>query len=100
MLAEGRVSVQDGRKVMFNPRYELRPGGGDVSEVDDARDEPSETRWPTDAGGTAGARHGRGRRSEPVAKALGGVRGIVEAAVPTVAFTVTWITTEDLQASR
>lgn len=25
--AEGLVSVQDGRKVMFNPRYELRPGG-------------------------------------------------------------------------
>lgn len=24
--AEGLVSVQDGRKVMFNPRYELRPG--------------------------------------------------------------------------
>jgi hypothetical protein len=26
--AEGLVSVQDGRKVMFNPRYELRPAGG------------------------------------------------------------------------
>lgn len=26
--AEGLVSVQDGRKVMFNPRYELRPMGG------------------------------------------------------------------------
>lgn len=25
--AEGLVSMQDGRKVMFNPRYELRPGG-------------------------------------------------------------------------
>ncbi|MEU7892422.1 OB-fold nucleic acid binding domain-containing protein [Nonomuraea sp. NPDC049152] len=24
--AEGLVSMQDGRKVMFNPRYELRPG--------------------------------------------------------------------------
>lgn len=24
--AEGLVSIQDGRKVMFNPRYELRPG--------------------------------------------------------------------------
>jgi hypothetical protein len=24
MRAEGLVSVQDGRKVMFNPRYELR----------------------------------------------------------------------------
>ncbi|MET9070357.1 OB-fold nucleic acid binding domain-containing protein [Streptosporangium sandarakinum] len=28
VLAEGLVSVQDGRKVMFNPRYELRPAGG------------------------------------------------------------------------
>lgn len=26
--AEGVVSMQDGRKVMFNPRYELRPSGG------------------------------------------------------------------------
>ncbi|WP_084957771.1 OB-fold nucleic acid binding domain-containing protein [Thermoactinospora rubra] len=26
--AEGLVSMQDGRKVMFNPRYELRPAGG------------------------------------------------------------------------
>ena len=26
MRAEGLVSVQDGRKVMFNPRYELRGG--------------------------------------------------------------------------
>ncbi|GII62655.1 hypothetical protein Skr01_27400 [Sphaerisporangium krabiense] len=26
--AEGLVSVQDGRKVMFNPRYELLPGSG------------------------------------------------------------------------
>jgi hypothetical protein len=26
--AEGLVSLQDGRKVMFNPRYELRPAGG------------------------------------------------------------------------
>ncbi|GAA0431003.1 hypothetical protein Acor_04940 [Acrocarpospora corrugata] len=25
--AEGLVSLQDGRKVMFNPRYELRPAG-------------------------------------------------------------------------
>jgi hypothetical protein len=25
VLVEGRVSSQDGRKVMFNPRYELRP---------------------------------------------------------------------------
>jgi hypothetical protein len=25
--AEGLISVQDGRKVMFNPRYELRPTG-------------------------------------------------------------------------
>ncbi|MBG0818128.1 OB-fold nucleic acid binding domain-containing protein [Planomonospora sp. ID82291] len=28
VLAEGLVSLQDGRKVMFNPRYELRPTGG------------------------------------------------------------------------
>lgn len=28
VLAEGLVSIQDGRKVMFNPRYELRPTGG------------------------------------------------------------------------
>ena len=28
VLAEGLVSMQDGRKVMFNPRYELRPAGG------------------------------------------------------------------------
>ncbi|MEU8269756.1 OB-fold nucleic acid binding domain-containing protein [Sphaerisporangium sp. NPDC088356] len=26
--AEGLVSIQDGRKVMFNPRYELRPASG------------------------------------------------------------------------
>ncbi|MDH2424286.1 DUF3159 domain-containing protein [Sphaerisporangium sp. TRM90804] len=34
-----------------------------------------------------------------LAKALGGVRGIVEAAVPTVAFTVSWIVTEQLKIS-
>ncbi|MFC4586921.1 DUF3159 domain-containing protein [Sphaerisporangium corydalis] len=34
-----------------------------------------------------------------LAKALGGVRGIVEAAVPTVAFTITWIVTEQLKPS-
>ncbi|MCW2881386.1 MAG: hypothetical protein JWQ95_5486 [Sphaerisporangium sp.] len=34
-----------------------------------------------------------------LAKALGGVRGIVEAAVPTVVFTVTWIATEQLKPS-
>lgn len=28
ICAEGLISVQDGRKVMFNPRYELRPAGG------------------------------------------------------------------------
>ncbi|MQA83627.1 MAG: DNA-binding protein [Streptosporangiales bacterium] len=28
LLAEGLVSVQNGRKVMFNPRYQLRPVGG------------------------------------------------------------------------
>lgn len=27
LVAEGLVSVQDERKVMFNPRYELRPVG-------------------------------------------------------------------------
>ncbi|MFC6085142.1 OB-fold nucleic acid binding domain-containing protein [Sphaerisporangium aureirubrum] len=27
--AEGLVSIQDGRKVMFNPRYELRPASGE-----------------------------------------------------------------------
>ncbi|MFC7381320.1 DUF3159 domain-containing protein [Sphaerisporangium rhizosphaerae] len=32
-------------------------------------------------------------------KALGGVRGIVEAAVPTIAFTVSWIVTEQLKTS-
>ncbi|SDH34567.1 DUF3159 domain-containing protein [Nonomuraea jiangxiensis] len=34
-----------------------------------------------------------------LAKAFGGVRGIIEAAVPTIAFTVTWISTEDLKMS-
>ncbi|WP_053175390.1 DUF3159 domain-containing protein, partial [Nonomuraea sp. SBT364] len=34
-----------------------------------------------------------------LAKAFGGVRGIVEAAVPTIAFTLTWITTEELRLS-
>ncbi|MFI6595229.1 DUF3159 domain-containing protein [Nonomuraea sp. NPDC050536] len=34
-----------------------------------------------------------------LAKALGGVRGMVEAAVPTIAFTVAWITTEQLKLS-
>ena len=28
VCAEGLISVQDGRKVMFNPRYELRPADG------------------------------------------------------------------------
>jgi hypothetical protein len=32
-------------------------------------------------------------------KAFGGVRGIIEAAVPTIAFTLTWITTEELRLS-
>lgn len=34
-----------------------------------------------------------------LAKALGGRRGIVESAVPTIAFTVSWIVTEDLRRS-
>ncbi|MGW0479751.1 DUF3159 domain-containing protein [Nonomuraea sp. NPDC003214] len=34
-----------------------------------------------------------------LAKAFGGVRGIIEAAVPTIAFTLTWITTEQLRLS-
>ncbi|MFD9939972.1 DUF3159 domain-containing protein [Nonomuraea sp. NPDC059023] len=34
-----------------------------------------------------------------LSKALGGVRGMIEAAVPTIAFTVTWITTEQLKTS-
>ncbi|GAA3656480.1 DUF3159 domain-containing protein [Nonomuraea antimicrobica] len=34
-----------------------------------------------------------------LAKAFGGVRGIIEAAVPTVAFTLSWIFTEDLKLS-
>ncbi|MCG5213950.1 DUF3159 domain-containing protein [Streptosporangium sp. KLBMP 9127] len=34
-----------------------------------------------------------------LAKALGGKRGILEAAVPTVAFTIGWISTEDLKTS-
>jgi hypothetical protein len=34
-----------------------------------------------------------------LAKALGGVRGIIEAAIPTIAFTLSWITTENLKRS-
>ncbi|MBT2227007.1 DUF3159 domain-containing protein [Nonomuraea sp. NEAU-A123] len=34
-----------------------------------------------------------------LAKAFGGVRGIIEAAVPTIAFTLSWIFTEDLKIS-
>ncbi|PZG10914.1 DUF3159 domain-containing protein [Nonomuraea aridisoli] len=34
-----------------------------------------------------------------LAKAFGGVRGIIEAAVPTIAFTLSWIVTEDLKTS-
>ncbi|GAB2929762.1 DUF3159 domain-containing protein [Nonomuraea fastidiosa] len=34
-----------------------------------------------------------------LAKALGGVRGIIEAAVPTIAFTLSWIFSEDLKLS-
>ncbi|MFG2077686.1 DUF3159 domain-containing protein [Nonomuraea maritima] len=34
-----------------------------------------------------------------LAKAFGGVRGIIEAAVPTIAFTLSWITTQDLKTS-
>ncbi|MEU8269755.1 DUF3159 domain-containing protein [Sphaerisporangium sp. NPDC049002] len=34
-----------------------------------------------------------------LAKALGGVRGVIEAAVPTVVFTITWISTEQLKVS-
>lgn len=34
-----------------------------------------------------------------LAKALGGVRGMIEGAVPTVAFTMLWLTTRDLQLS-
>ncbi|MGW0806306.1 DUF3159 domain-containing protein [Nonomuraea sp. NPDC002799] len=34
-----------------------------------------------------------------LAKAFGGVRGIIEAAVPTIAFTLSWIFTEDLKTS-
>lgn len=32
-----------------------------------------------------------------LAKALGGVRGMIEAAIPTIAFTLTWVTTRELK---
>ncbi|MET7327931.1 DUF3159 domain-containing protein [Nonomuraea sp. NPDC005650] len=34
-----------------------------------------------------------------LAKAFGGVRGIIEAAIPTIAFTLCWVTTEELKLS-
>ncbi|WP_240197182.1 DUF3159 domain-containing protein [Nonomuraea lactucae] len=34
-----------------------------------------------------------------LAKAFGGMRGIIEAAIPTAAFTLSWITTEELKLS-
>lgn len=34
-----------------------------------------------------------------LAKALGGVRGVVEAAIPTIGFTVSWIATKELKLS-
>lgn len=34
-----------------------------------------------------------------LAKALGGRRGMLEAAVPTILFTVTWLTTKDLRTA-
>lgn len=34
-----------------------------------------------------------------LAKALGGVRGMIEGAVPTIAFTILWLTTRELQLS-
>jgi hypothetical protein len=34
-----------------------------------------------------------------LAKALGGVRGVIEAAIPTVGFTVSWIATKELKLS-
>ncbi|MER5997447.1 DUF3159 domain-containing protein [Nonomuraea angiospora] len=34
-----------------------------------------------------------------LAKAFGGVRGIIEAAIPTIAFTVCWVSTEELKLS-
>lgn len=34
-----------------------------------------------------------------LAKALGGRRGVIESAIPTIAFTVSWIITHDLRAS-
>ncbi|GAA3259593.1 DUF3159 domain-containing protein [Nonomuraea helvata] len=34
-----------------------------------------------------------------LAKAFGGVRGIIEAAIPTIAFTLCWVLTEDLKTS-
>ncbi|MEU6779669.1 DUF3159 domain-containing protein [Nonomuraea angiospora] len=34
-----------------------------------------------------------------LAKAFGGVRGIIEAAIPTIAFTACWVTTEELKVS-
>jgi hypothetical protein len=36
---------------------------------------------------------------EQLAKALGGVRGMVEAAIPTIGFTVSWIVTRELRLS-
>ena len=34
-----------------------------------------------------------------LSKALGGVRGMIEAAVPTAAFTIAWLTSRELQLS-
>lgn len=63
----------------------------------------------SDAGGAPGDTTADSTRAEPVhetveqlvrarlATALGGGRGVVEGAVPTIAFTVLWLTTRDLR---
>ena len=72
----GRIGEQDGDRIMFNPRYDLRF---------------AVTRRPH-----------RPQTVEQVVRqqlsqALGGVRGMLEAAVPTIMFTVVFLTRHDLR---
>lgn len=60
----------------------------------------------TEAAGAAGAASGAAAHRTveeavraQLAKALGGVRGVVEAAVPTIAFTLAWVVTKQLRFS-
>ena len=78
---DGRIGFQDKHRVIFNPRYELQHAADVVGAAPTAPPVPDTVEAVVRA---------------QLSRALGGRRGMVEAAVPTITFTVTYVSTKNL----